>query len=100
MPHSASPPPTSTRRLGERLGRTSKVDNTSAALPAKVQIRRLVLLDAIGAERAHVFDVFAGGVLYRRVWHQAANYVGCDLKRDQSALHAHTQTMGTSSNVD
>jgi hypothetical protein len=53
-------------------------DNHPAALKAKVQIRQNVLA-AIGAETASVFDAFAGeGVMYQRVWHQAASCVGCD----------------------
>jgi hypothetical protein len=56
-----------------------KTDNTFAATPAKVEIRRNVL-DAVGAP-ARVFDAFAGpGELYSLVWSQAAAYTGCDVR--------------------
>lgn len=56
-----------------------KIDNNPAALAAKVEIRENVLA-AIGADRASVFDAFAGeGQLHRRVWIRANLYVGCDL---------------------
>lgn len=51
--------------------------NHPASEEAKAKIRRNVL-DVVGAS-AHVFDAFAGtGEMYRRVWHAAAGYVGCD----------------------
>jgi hypothetical protein len=78
------------RRFSDRLGVPTKVDNAGAALPAKVQIRQHVLA-AIGADNARVFDAFAGeGQLYRRVWHQAAGYVGCDRNwlRDERLMYA------------
>jgi len=58
-----------------------KTDNHPSAHPSKVQLRRLVM-EAIGADRARVFDAFAGsGVMYRAAWHQAGlGYVGCDLR--------------------
>lgn len=57
-----------------------KTDNNPQALRAKIAIRRNVLA-AIGAAEAHVLDAYAGdGHLYREVWHEAASYVGCDLK--------------------
>jgi hypothetical protein len=65
----------------------AKHHNTPSALPAKVNIRELVLA-AVG--EASVFDGFAGeGQLYRRVWHRAKNYVGCDLDwyRDERLLY-------------
>jgi hypothetical protein len=37
------------------------------------------VLRELGAENCRVFDAFAGaGEMYRRVWHQAAQYCGCD----------------------
>jgi hypothetical protein len=60
------------------LKRYGKTDNNPAAEAAKATIRRNVL-EAIGAEQAHVFDAFAGeGKMYRAVWRDAASYVGCD----------------------
>lgn len=54
-----------------------KATSPSAA-KAKAEIRSNVL-QAIGAEQAHVFDAFGGdGGMFRAVWHQAASYVGCD----------------------
>lgn len=40
------------------------------------------VLEAIGAERAHVFDAFAGtGEMFSAVWrHAGLGYTGCDLK--------------------
>jgi hypothetical protein len=60
------------------LLRYGKRDNSRAAEVAKVRIREMVLA-AIGAEQAAVFDAFAGeGRMYHEVWHQAASYCGCD----------------------
>lgn len=57
---------------------TKKTDNARHGWKAKCEIRDHVL-DAIGAERAHVFDAFAGaGLLWAAVWRRAAVYVGCD----------------------
>lgn len=54
------------------------VDNAHQGQRAKVQIRERVL-ESIGAERAVVFDAFAGtGVMWSEVWQRAAGYVGCD----------------------
>lgn len=56
----------------------TKTDNHPGALTAKVDIRTRVL-DAVGRDRAHVFDAFAGaGVMWTEVWKHAADYVGCD----------------------
>ena len=39
------------------------------------------MLDAMGADQAHVFDAFAGaGEMHDQVWVRAASYVGCDLE--------------------
>jgi len=55
-----------------------KVDNARSGKAAKIEIRRNVL-QSIGADKARVFDAFAGaGQLYRAVWREAASYVGCD----------------------
>lgn len=57
-----------------------KVDNHAARAPAKVALRRALLAE-IGAGKAHVLDAFAGaGAMHRAVWHEAASYVGCDLR--------------------
>lgn len=57
---------------------TKKTDNARHGWKAKCEIRQHVLA-AIGAERAHVFDAFAGaGLLWDAVWRDAASYVGCD----------------------
>ena len=46
--------------------------------PAKVSMRRNVL-DAIGRDRARVFDAYAGpGAMYDGAWYEAAQYTGCD----------------------
>lgn len=53
-------------------------DNHAAALPAKVEIRERILA---AVPDAAVFDAFAGsGEMYRRVWHRAPGYVGCDTR--------------------
>lgn len=52
--------------------------NDPASREAKAEIRRQVLA-AIGASSARVFDAFAGsGEMHKLVWHEAAEYVGCD----------------------
>lgn len=57
-----------------------KVNNHAAAEKAKAKVRNLVL-DAIGAESAVVFDAFAGdGAMWRAAWRRAARYVACDLR--------------------
>jgi hypothetical protein len=58
--------------------RYGKKDSSRSAETAKTRIREMVLA-AIGAEKARVFDVFAGeGAMYRAVWHEASDYIGCD----------------------
>ena len=62
-----------------------KTNNHPAAAKAKAELRRLVL-DEVGADRAAVFDAFAGdGKMFEAVWSRAAQYTGCDLVwyRDQ-----------------
>lgn len=55
-----------------------KKHNASTALHAKVSMRRNVL-DAIGRDRARVFDAYAGpGAMYDGAWNEAAQYTGCD----------------------
>jgi len=55
-----------------------KRNTTPAARQAKAELREMALA-AIGADKAHVLDLFAGdGEMYRAVWHKAAEYVGCD----------------------
>jgi hypothetical protein len=64
--------------ISQDLLRYGKRDNSHAAEGAKTRIREMVLA-AIGAENARVFDAFAGaGLMHSAVWHQAAEYVGCD----------------------
>lgn len=66
-------------KFSESLKGSVKVKNHRAARSAKAQIRRNVL-DAIGADKAHVFDGFAGtGEMFSEVWNEAAGYVGCDM---------------------
>jgi hypothetical protein len=61
-----------------REKRASKKQSHPAAFDAKVRIRQLVL-SAIPEPR--VFDAFAGeGGMFRAVWSQAKEYVGCDLE--------------------
>lgn len=58
-----------------------QVDNHPARAGGKVALRRLALA-AIGADAARVFDAFAGsGTMHRAVWHEAASYTGCDVRR-------------------
>lgn len=68
-------------RFSKTLSATRVVTNNHpAAAAAKATLRRHVLT-AIGAERAAVFDGFAGdGAMWRAVWHEAASYAGCDLE--------------------
>jgi len=55
-------------------------DNSPTAFAAKVSIRQRVL-DAVGADKANVFDAFAGGgEMHAAVWKSAASYIGCDQK--------------------
>ena len=55
-----------------------KSNNHPDAAAQKIAQRRLLLQNIPGAR---VFDAFAGsGKMHREVWHQAAHYVGCDLK--------------------
>jgi hypothetical protein len=64
--------------MAAKLQNLSKRNNSAGASKAKVLIRQNVL-DAIGADKAHVFDAFAGdGHMYRTVWSKAAHCVGCD----------------------
>lgn len=68
------------RKFGASLAaKSGKVNNHPAAMKAKVEMRDRVL-DVIGADKAAVFDAFAGeGRLYDAVWNRAGRYVGCDL---------------------
>ncbi len=64
--------------FSKRLGTPAKRDNSARKTKTAIRTR---VLDAIGAEKARVFDAFAGaGVAYYTVWKRAAAYVGCDLK--------------------
>ncbi len=65
---------------GKMAAKAVKTDNHPARANAKVALRRRVLA-SIGAGEAQVFDAFAGsGAMHRAVWHDAAGYVGCDLR--------------------
>jgi hypothetical protein len=62
------------------LQNAAKVKNHKRGMPGKIALRRK-LLEEIGADKASVFDAFAGsGVMWREVWHEAVDYVGCDLE--------------------
>lgn len=78
--------------MGGSLG-GPKTSHSPLGLSAKVKIRENVL-EAIGAEKASIFDAFAGdGLLWRRVWHRAGRYVGCDLRwvrDDRRVCHSET----------
>jgi len=59
-------------------GITKKTNDAPEASKAKTDIRRRVL-NAIGAENAHVGDWFAGeGRMYQAAWKDAASYIGSD----------------------
>lgn len=52
-------------------------DNHPRSQGDKARLRELVLAEV----KAPVFDAFAGsGEMFRRIWHQARGYVGCDLR--------------------
>lgn len=68
------------RRFGDTYKQGKPVDNHSAGYTGKVSVRNHVL-ETIGADKAHVFDAFAGaGSMHKAVWSKAASYVGCDEK--------------------
>lgn len=73
-----------------------KTHNASRAIHAKGQMRRNVL-DAVGADRARVFDAYAGpGEMHREAWHAAAHYTGCDVewfRDDRRVFVADNQTV-------
>jgi hypothetical protein len=53
------------------------VDNHPRSAGDKARLRELVLAEV----KASMFDAFAGwGEIFRRVWHNAPGYVGCDLR--------------------
>jgi hypothetical protein len=69
---------TYSERLAAGSGRKSNTHPQARA--AKIEIRRRVLT-AIGADKAHVLDAYAGdGEMFRAVWKEAASYAGCDLR--------------------
>ena len=73
--------------FSKRLGTPAKRDNSARKTKAAIRMR---VLDAIGADRARVFDAFAGaGTAYYSVWKRAARYIGCDLKwyRDERQVY-------------
>jgi hypothetical protein len=64
--------------LAREFKKRPELDNNPEAFTAKVDVRKRVLA-LLGADRAHVLDLFAGsGRLHRAVWKDAASYVGCD----------------------
>lgn len=66
-----------------------KTNNHAASARVKGEIRRHVL-EEVGAERAVVFDAFAGdGAMWRAAWQKAAAYVGCDRRwyRDERTAY-------------
>lgn len=79
-------PPAKRPTFGADLrARGVKTHNNARGKAAKVALRER-LLDAIGPDRARVFDAFAGkGEMHRAVWSRAAGYVGCDLEWHRDA---------------
>jgi hypothetical protein len=64
-------------RFSEKIANVVAVDNHPRSAGNKARLRELVLADV----EAPVFDAFAGsGEMFRRVWHKAPGYVGCDLR--------------------
>jgi hypothetical protein len=64
-------------RLGQKVANVVAVDNHPRTAGDKARLRELVLAEV----DAPVFDAFAGsGEMFRRVWHKAPGYVGCDLR--------------------
>lgn len=64
-------------KFSDALGKVQKVDNHQRSMPDKTMLRQNVLDEV----KAPVFDAFAGsGEMFRRVWHAAPGYVGCDLR--------------------
>lgn len=67
-------------RLRAAAHAMTQLENKPANILAKIEVRQRAL-DAIGADRARVLDLYAGdGHMYREVWCKAASYVGCDEK--------------------
>lgn len=65
----------------------AKTDNHEKGMPAKVALRREAL-GAVGADRAHVLDLFGGrGEMFGRVWHEAAGYLGNDKDAAKALAH-------------
>lgn len=70
------------RRFSEDIKGGKKVKNHPQALAAKIALR-VNVIEAIGPDRAVVFDAFAGsGEMFRGVWRRASAYVGCDSDAD------------------
>ena len=74
-----------------RNRKTFRRQNNPETEQAKVLIREHVFDEVAKAGRGvHVLDAYAGeGHLYRRVWHKADSYVGCDetFYRDERSLY-------------
>lgn len=61
------------------LAAKGRVDNHAAGENAKATLREIVVDRLGGPGRCRVLDLFAGsGVMHRLVWHEAADYAGCD----------------------
>lgn len=74
------------RNLSDRKKYGPK-DNHAAGRAGKIALRKEAL-EAIGADRAHVLDLFAGrGEMHAAVWHAAAAYRGAD--KDQAKALSH-----------
>lgn len=68
--------------------KNDKTDNHAKAVPVKVALRREALALVGGADRARVLDLFAGaGEMHRKVWHEAAGYLGGDRLLEKALAH-------------
>lgn len=62
-------------------GAYPKTENKAWGVAAKVALRERAAAHVGGIEAARVFDAYAGsGMMWRRVWRGAAEYVGCDVR--------------------
>ena len=67
-------------KFAKKVLQYGKTDNAERSTGTKRRIRQSVL-DVVGADSARVFDAFAGaGSMYRAVWGQASEYLGCDTR--------------------
>ncbi len=64
-------------KFSQRIAAVVPQDNHPRSEGDKAKLRELVLAEV----NAPVFDAFAGsGQMFRRVWHKAPGYCGCDLR--------------------